>query len=511
MSQLVECVPNFSEGRRPEVIQAIVAAMKTAGGPAAQVLDVSSDADHNRTVVTLVGTPAGVENAAFAGMAKAAELIDLNQHTGEHPRMGATDVVPFIPLRDVSMADCVVIARRLGERVGRELNIPVYLYEAAASRPERVNLADVRKGQYEGIKAEIGVDPRRDPDFGPKQLGPAGCTAIGARQFLVAYNIYLNTSNVEIADKVAKAVRHLSGGLRFVKGKGFLVEGQAQVSMNLTDFTKTPIARVQEMVRREAARYGATITHAELVGMIPQQALTDAAQWYLQLDNLKPEMILENRVSNMHAETAAGAPESDTRFIDKLAAATAAPGGGSASAYAGAMAAGLVSMVARLTLGKKKYESVSGEMASALEKAEALRAKLTAAVAKDSAAFEAVMAAFALPKVTDEQIAARAEAVQNAYVHAAEVPLSVCHAAVAVLELSAIVAAKGNVNALSDAGSSGFLAHACLKGAAQNVRANAPEVQDQTLAQDWLNQIAELETRGAQLLAQVEQTIASRK
>jgi glutamate formiminotransferase/formiminotetrahydrofolate cyclodeaminase len=510
MSQLVECVPNFSEGRRPEVIAAIVAAMKTAGGAEVQVLDVSSDADHNRTVVTLVGSPAGVENAAFAGMAKAAELIDLNTHTGEHPRMGATDVVPFIPLRNASMADCVVIARRLGERVGRELNIPVYLYEAAASRPERVNLAEVRKGQYEGIKAEIGVDPKRDPDFGPKQLGPAGCTAIGARQFLVAYNIYLGTANVEIADKVAKAVRHLSGGLRFVKGKGFLVEGQAQVSMNLTDFTKTPIARVQEMVRREAARYGVTITHAELVGMIPQQALAETAQWYLQLDDLKPEMILENRVSEVGVE-AAPAPENETRFIERLAAATPAPGGGSASAYAGAMAAGLVSMVARLTLGKKKYESVSGEMAGVLEKSEALRAELTAAVAKDSAAFEAVMAAFALPKVTDEQLAARAEAVQSAYIHAAEVPLSVCHAAVAVLELSALVAAKGNVNALSDAGSSGFLAHACLKGAAQNVRANAPEVQDQTRANGWLQQVADLESRGAQLLAQLEQTIASRK
>ncbi|MBL8046326.1 MAG: glutamate formimidoyltransferase [Anaerolineales bacterium] len=512
MSQLVECVPNFSEGRRPEVIAAIVAAMKTAGGAEVQVLDVSSDADHNRTVVTLVGSPAGVENAAFAAMAKAAELIDLNQHTGEHPRMGATDVVPFIPLRNVSMADCVVIARRLGERVGRELNIPVYLYEAAASRSERVNLAEVRKGQYEGIKAEIGVDPKRDPDFGPKQLGPAGCTAIGARQFLVAYNIYLGTSNVEIADKVAKAVRHLSGGLRFVKGKGFLVEGQAQVSMNLTDFTKTPIARVQEMVRREAARYGVSITHAELVGMIPQQALADAAQWYLQLDNLKPEMILENRLSAQPAAVAEdGATENETRFIERLAAATATPGGGAAAAYSAAMAAGLVGMVARLTIGKKKYESVSAEMTDVLEKAEALRAELTAAIEEDSASFNAVMAAFQLPKVTDEQVAARAAAVEQAYHGAAAVPLRVARATAKTLALAAVAAAKGNINAKSDAGSAAHLSRAAFACAALNVRSNASEVQDQAAAESWLKEIDELETQVKATLAQVEKTLSERK
>lgn len=511
MSQLVECVPNFSEGRRPEVIQAIVAAIQTGGGSAVQVLDVSSDADHNRTVVTFVGTPASVENAAFAAIAKAAELIDLNHHTGEHPRMGATDVVPFIPLRNLSMADCVVMARRLGERVGRELNIPVYLYESAASRLQRVNLAEVRKGQYEGIKAEIGVDPKRDPDFGPRQLGPAGCTAIGARQFLVAYNIYLGTNNVEIADKVAKAVRHLSGGLRFVKGKGFLVEGQAQVSMNLTDFTKTPIARVQEMVRREAARYGVTITHSELVGMIPQQALADAAQWYLQLDNLKPEMILENRVNNLGVESAADAPENETRFIERLAAATATPGGGAAAAYSAAMAAGLLSMVARLTLGKKKYEGVSAEMTDVLEKAEALRAELTAAIEEDSASFNAVMAAFQLPKVTDEQVAARAAAVEQAYHGAAAVPLRVARATAKTLALAAIAVAKGNINAKSDAGSAAHLSRAAFTCAALNVRSNATEVQDRAAAESWLKEVAELEAQVKATLAQVEQILESRK
>src|SRR3990170_4741177 len=285
----------FSEARRREVVEAIVEAIEKGGGREVRVLDVSSDADHNRTVVTFVGTPAGVESAAFAGIAKAAELIDLNQHRGEHPRLGATDVVPFVPIRGVSMADCVAMAKRLGERVGRELNIPVYLYEAAATRPDRENLENIRRGEYEKLKEEIATHPHRAPDFGPKQVGPAGATVIGARQFLIAYNAYLNTDDVNIAKEIAKAIRHSSGGLRYVKALGLEVEGKAQVSMNLTDFRKTPLARVVEMIRREAKRYGCAITRTELVGLIPQAALADAAQWYLQIDSLRPEQILENR------------------------------------------------------------------------------------------------------------------------------------------------------------------------------------------------------------------------
>ncbi|MBK7203031.1 glutamate formimidoyltransferase [Candidatus Amarolinea dominans] len=293
MQQLVECVPNFSEGRRPEIVQAIVEAMR---GPGVSLLDVESDADHNRSVVTLVGEPEAILEAAYQGIATAARLIDLEQHRGAHQRLGATDVVPFVPLRGMTMAECVTLAQRLGQRVGSELQIPVYLYEAAATRPERVNLADVRRGEYELLKTEIGVNPARTPDYGPAAVGPAGATIIGARGFLVAFNAYLNTPNVEIAKKVAKALRHSSGGLRFVKAMGLLVEGRAQVSMNLTDFTGTPIHRAVEMIRSEAARYGCMIERTELVGMIPQQALLDAAQWYLQIDNFTPEMVLENRL-----------------------------------------------------------------------------------------------------------------------------------------------------------------------------------------------------------------------
>jgi len=294
MRRIVECVPNFSEGRRKDIIDQIVGALALVGG--VRVLDVQSDADHNRSVVTMVGEPEAVEEAAFRGIERAARLIDMEQHQGEHPRMGATDVVPFVPVAGMTMADCVEMARRLGERVGRELSIPVYLYEEAATRPERRNLAAVRRGEYEGLKAEIETDPRRAPDFGPARMGKAGATAIGARPPLIAFNVYLNTDDVAIAKAIARAVRHSSGGLRYVKALGLLVEGHAQVSMNLTDYRQTPIHRVVEMIRREAARYGVTIASSEVVGLIPNEALVDAARFYLQLDRFSSDQILENRL-----------------------------------------------------------------------------------------------------------------------------------------------------------------------------------------------------------------------
>jgi glutamate formiminotransferase / formiminotetrahydrofolate cyclodeaminase len=288
-SALVECIPNFSEGRRPQVIEAIITALKSGSG--VQVLDQHSDIDHNRTVVTLIGKPRAMEIALFNAIKKAAELIDLDQHQGEHPRIGATDVVPFVPISGISMAECVEMARRLGKKIGEELGIPVYLYEEAATRPDRHNLEDIRRGQYEGLKTEIETNPDRIPDFGPRKLGKAGATVIGAREPLVAFNIYLTTEDVEIAKKIAKTIRFSSGGLRYLKAMGVLVNGRAQVSMNLTDFRKTSIAQVVEMVRREAQRFGVEVHHSELVGLIPQQALVDAAVWYTQLDGFKNHQI----------------------------------------------------------------------------------------------------------------------------------------------------------------------------------------------------------------------------
>ncbi len=344
--KLVECIPNFSEARRPDVVEQIAQAILSVNG--VQILDRHSDQDHNRTVITLLGEPQAVEQAVFAGIQKAAELIDMDQHQGEHPRIGATDVVPFVPIREMEMSECVEMARRLAKRVGEELGIPVYLYEEAAARPDRVNLEDVRRGQYEGLKEEVKTNAERKPDFGPAELGKAGATVIGARYPLIAFNVYLTTDDVSIAKKIAKQVRHSSGGMRYVKAMGVLVEGRAQVSMNLTNFQKTPLAQVVEFVRREAQRYGVAIHHSELVGLIPQKALTDAAVWYLQLDQYEDEQLLENKLMSAAFEQSPVAAGADSSFWG-----TASAIQHRAFAGAGRLPEGLrlVAMV-RLTLGK---------------------------------------------------------------------------------------------------------------------------------------------------------------
>ena len=490
MSQLVECIPNFSEARRPEVVDQIVAAIQSVNE--VKLLDRSSDLDHNRTVLTLAGPPLAVEEAAFQAIRKAAELIDLDKHTGEHPRVGATDVVPFVPLSGTTMEDCIAMAKRLGERVGNELRIPVYLYEAAATRPERINLENIRKGQYEALKQELGVKPERDPDYGPKQVGKAGATVIGARNPLIAYNVYLTTGEVEIAKKIAKAVRQSSGGLRYVKGLGLLVEGRAQVSMNLTSFRETPIARVVEMIRREAARYGVSIHHSELVGLIPQDALIDAAVWYLQMDQFDKEQVLETR---LYSQPPDGSPEAGPTFLDELASAMPAPGGGSAAAYAAAMGAALVAMVAGLTIGKKKYAKVEAEMQAVRVQAEQLRDELTHAVDDDAAAFEAVMGAFRLPKDTEEQQKARTAAIQMATLNAAHVPLHGVKNAVKIMELALRCAEAGNLNAISDAASGLTMAKAGLTAAAYNVRINVNSLPNPGAGDMYLAELREMEAR----------------
>jgi glutamate formiminotransferase/formiminotetrahydrofolate cyclodeaminase len=506
MTQLVECIPNFSEARRPEVVDQIVAAITSVDG--ARLLDRSSDLDHNRTVVTFAGPPEAVEEAAFRAIQTASELIDLDQHTGAHPRIGATDVVPFVPLSDVKMEDCVAIAQRLGQRVGNELNIPVYLYEAAATRPERTNLEVIRKGQYEGLKMEVETHPERKPDFGPAKLGKAGATVIGARNPLIAFNVYLTTDDVDIAKKIAKAIRHSSGGLRYVKGSGFFVDGRAQVSMNLTNFRDTPIARVVEFIRREAQRYGVGIHHSELVGLIPQEALVDAAVWYTQLDQFDKEQILESRLF-----AAASAPAADPQpasFIEQLAAPTPTPGGGSAGAYAGAMGAALVAMVAGLTIGKKKYAEVEAEMQAIRVVAENLRGELTQAVDDDASAFEVLMASFKLPKDTDEQKAARAKAIVQATLNAAHIPLHVAEDSVKVMELALKCAQHANVNAISDAMSGFAMARAALTAAASNVRINLNTLEDKSAGEKMLKELAEYEAQADGLEAEIRQVMKDR-
>ncbi|MBI3175570.1 MAG: glutamate formimidoyltransferase [Chloroflexi bacterium] len=506
MTQLVECIPNFSEARRPEVVDQIVAAITSVEG--ARLLDRSSDLDHNRTVVTFAGPPEAVEEAAFRAIQTAAKLIDLDQHTGAHPRIGATDVVPFVPLSDVKMEDCVAIAQRLGQRVGNELNIPVYLYEAAATRPERTNLEVIRKGQYEGLKMEVETHPERKPDFGPAKLGKAGATVIGARNPLIAFNVYLTTDDVDIAKKIAKAIRHSSGGLRYVKGSGFFVDGRAQVSMNLTNFRDTPIARVVEFIRREAQRYGVGIHHSELVGLIPQEALVDAAVWYTQLDQFDKEQILESRLF-----AAASAPAADPQpasFIEQLAAPTPTPGGGSAGAYAGAMGAALVAMVAGVTIGKKKYAEVEAEMQAIRVVAENLRGELTQAVDDDASSFEVLMASFKLPKDTDEQKAARAKAIVQATLNAAHIPLHVAEDSVKVMELALKCAQHANVNAISDSMSGFAMARAALTAAASNVRINLNTLEDKSAGEKMLKELAEYEAQADGLETEIRQVMKDR-
>jgi glutamate formiminotransferase len=294
-STLVECVPNFSEGRDPAKVDAIIEAMQL---PGVYLLDREMDSDHNRCVLTLAGEREAIEEAAIRGVGKAAELIDLTRHKGVHPRMGAADVVPFIPIDGVTMEDCVAMAWRVGAEIWKRFQIPVYLYEAAATTPERQNLENIRRGQFEGMRDEIATNPARKPDFGESRAHPtAGATAVGARKFLIAYNIFLNTPDVEIARKIAKAVRYSSGGLRCVKAAGFLVRGMAQVSMNLTDFEQTPVQRVFECVKREAERYGVVPVSGEIIGLIPKLALERASEWSLQVENFDSSLILENRLA----------------------------------------------------------------------------------------------------------------------------------------------------------------------------------------------------------------------
>jgi glutamate formiminotransferase/formiminotetrahydrofolate cyclodeaminase len=338
-----ECVPNFSEGRDAARLEQIVAAGRDV--PGLTVLDVQRDSDHNRAVVSLVGDGEPLLEGVFRMIRVASTLIDLNHHQGEHPRMGATDVVPFIPLGEATMAEAVKLAERLGERVARELSIPVYLYAQAARRPERVDLARVREGQFEGIREVIGTDPARSPDFGEPKIHPtAGAIAIGARPVLIAYNAYLTTPDVAVAKKIAKTIRARDGGLPEVKALGFDIvdRHRAQVSMNLTDYRTTPIHRALEAVRREAQRYGVGVEESEIVGLVPEDALFDAAEYYLQLHAFDREAVLERKV---RATDARQASESLESFTSRLAARTPTPGGGSASAATAALAAALGEMV----------------------------------------------------------------------------------------------------------------------------------------------------------------------
>jgi len=481
MNRLVECVPNFSEGRRPEVIDAIVSAITSVGD--VYLLGREMDSDHNRAVITILGSPESIGEAAIRAVGAAAKLIDLTRHQGEHPRIGAADVVPFIPIRGVTIEQCIAIATHTARQISERFQIPVYLYESAATRPDRVNLENIRRGQFEGLRDEIGNNPDRKPDFGPARIHPtAGATVVGVRKPLIAYNINLNTNNVGIAKFIARRVRHSTGGFRYVKAMGVLLTERnlAQVSMNLTDFEQTPIQMVFETVRREAERYGVSIAGSEIVGLIPQKALDQTAEYYLRVENFRRDMILENRLAAvMEASGQPKAPAAKMAdalkpFVDQVAAGTPVPGGGSVAAVAGALGASLGQMAIRITKDKKNYAQHAERYNDALDRLAPYAATLLELVDADSEAFGLVLAAYKLPKGSPE----REKAVQDGLIRATEIPSRVANCAAEALKVIEDLRAIIHINVATDLQVGMQMLRSSLRGAIANMRTNLAEVKD---------------------------------
>lgn len=517
--KLIECVPNFSEGRDLDKIDAITAEISAV--PGVQLLDVDAGADTNRTVVTFVGEPEAAIDAAYRSIAKAAELIDMRFHSGEHPRMGATDVCPFVPVEGVTMDDCAELARRLAERVGSELNIPVYLYEHAAPGGRR-SLADARSGEYEGLADRTDV-----PDYGPARNAKAGATAIGAREFLIAYNVNLNTRDRKLAHRVAQAVRELGtpqrddagrlikddngktvftpGRFKECKAVGWYIDEyqRAQVSINLTDYNVTSMHAVFDACREEAAARGMRVTGSEIVGLIPRTALLAAGDHYLRaqgktvgipeadrihaavlslgLDELGVFDPAEKVVEYRYGGTPAGLRQmSLAGFADELSTDSPAPGGGSVAALCGALAGSLTAMVAALTHSKKGMEDQQENMESLGRSAQALKDWFVAAVDRDTEAFNEVLAAIRLPRKTEADRSARDRAMVKANTGATLVPLEVLEHSVEVLELALEAARHGNPNSVSDAGVAGACGLAAAQGASLNVRINLAGLEPDT-------------------------------
>jgi len=476
---LVECVPNFSEGRDPAILNALRRTI--TGVPGVRLLDVQADAAHHRSVFTFVAPPAAAAEAAFRAVALAAQRIDLTRHQGEHPRMGATDVVPFVPVRDVTMDDCVALARELAGRVGEQLQIPVFLYAKAATRPERERLPDVRKGQFEGLRERIGTDPAADPDFGPKRIHPtAGCTAIGARPFLVAFNIYLDTPDVQIAKDIAKVVRTSSGGLPAVQASGFDVGGRGQVSMNLLDIDVTPPAVAFALVAAEARARGVGVERSEVVGLIPERAMVGAGAALLKLADA-PNHLLEARIRDAEGPSLDG-------WLQDLASAHPVPGGGSAAALAGAVAAALVEMVCRLTIGRKAYAAAEPKAREILEEATRLHGELRRLVDEDAAAYAHVTAAYKLAKDDRERV----HKIDAALLGAARAPLDGARRAARVMVIAEEVGEIGNRNARSDAAVARHLARAAVLGMLENVRVNLGSLNERRLGEHLAAAVDEL-------------------
>jgi glutamate formiminotransferase/formiminotetrahydrofolate cyclodeaminase len=501
MKRLIECVPNFSEGRDPAKVEALVQVMSSV--PGVYVLDREMDADHNRCVITLAGEPEAVGEAAILGAGKALELIDMNLHQGAHPRVGATDVVPFIPVEGVALEDCVALAKRVGQEIWKRHRIPIFFYEAAATRPDRVNLENVRRGQYEGLREELKKNHDRQPDIGEPKLHPtAGVTVVGARKFLVAYNVNLNTSDIGIANKIARAIRFSNGGFRYVKSMGVELKARnlAQVSINLTDYEQTPMHRVYAAVKREAERYGVMPAGSEIVGLVPKKAIEMAADYFLQLENFSPSQVFENKL----ADALGGAPfeSKDGKlahlarpFLDAVAEPTPAPGGGSASAFAAAMAAALGQMVAGLSRKKKLQAPFVDKLSENVDALRKIADELTAAIDRDASSYDAVLAAFKLPQGNDAEKTAREAAIQAATKGASEVPLEVAEKAAGLVERLVQLEAISAASMKSDLLVARLMGVAGANGALANVEINLEGLKDMAYVAQMRSKVDELRKR----------------
>jgi glutamate formiminotransferase / formiminotetrahydrofolate cyclodeaminase len=504
--KLIECVPNFSEGRRQEIINSIADAIRSS--PGVTLLDVESNPDHNRSVISFVGEPVSVKQAALAASAKAVQLIDLNKHKGEHPRMGAVDVVPFVPLSGATMEDCIALAKDFAREFADRFQVPVFLYEEAASTSERRNLADVRAGEFEGLRDKIGNDPSKKPDFGPDKIHPtAGATAVGAREVLIAYNVNLGTNDLTFAKKIAHQLRAKDGGLTYVKALGFELKERriVQVSMNMTDYHKSQLFKAQELVELFAERYGVPVIGSEIVGLVPMDALVDSAEFYLKLENFSREQILEKRLF-------APSPSSLTdlslsTFSEEVGSKKATPGGGSVSAYIGALAAALVCMVGRITLSKKDVAQHSDRLQELVRKGEDLRQRFLRLVVEDAESFDSVMQAIKLPKDKPD---ARKKTIQEATMKAAEVPLHTLDSSVQVLRLAEEIAKYSPINALSDVTTSAVAAQAAMEGAASNVLINLDTIDDAHYVDKTRLRVSELRKEGWQLGQRILELVESR-
>lgn len=512
---LVLVVPNFSEGRRTEVMDAIVDAMTAV--PGVSLLNRQADPDHNRLDTTLIGSPGAVRAAAMAGIEQAVGLIDMDEHRGSHPRMGAADVVPFVPVRGITMEECVELAREFALEVAARLSLPVYLYDRAARSPERASLADVRKGEYEGLRADVAAG-RRLPDAGPHEIGRAGAVAIGARAPLVAFNVYLSGRDEAAAREIARRVRERSGGLVNVRAIGFHVPERdcVEVSMNLIDPEATPPYRALELVRMEAARYGMGVLDTEIVGLVPQAALAGSAAHYLQLRGFDPDaQVIETLVARLGAGPAAGppggvAPSTVAAFLEATASDAPTPGGGAVAAAVGAAGAALVAMVARLTVGKGNDAELEARMGGMVDAADGARRDLLELADRDAGAFDAVMAAFRLPKDSEERRARRAAAIQAGLTGAAEVPLEVARRAAALMPLALEAVERGNPNAASDGLAAAQMLHAAVQTALANVAINLASLRDRDRAGTLRAEGEGLRAEAVRLLAAADAAFASR-